>query len=98
MKKLLVMLPLILSAPLALAIDYMVFNVTKEDIKARMAAVEESIWPRPSTIPLVPPDPALRRVQMSQKMREGRVVHREVLQEVYDDINKRFGSDEKVPE
>jgi hypothetical protein len=29
---------------------------------------------------------------------EGRVVHRDVLQEVYDDINKRFGSNEKVPE
>jgi hypothetical protein len=30
-------------------------------------------------------------------MLEGRVVHREVLQSVYDDINKRFGSNEKVP-
>jgi ribonuclease Z len=84
--------------PLALAVDYMVFNVTKESIKVRMAAVEESIWPRPSNIPLVPPDPAVRRVQMSQKMRDGRVVHREVLEEVYDDINTRFGSNQKVPQ
>jgi hypothetical protein len=63
-----------------------------------MAAVEESIWPQPSTIPLVPPDPTLRRVQMSQEMREGRVVHRDVLEEVYQDINHRFGSNEKVPQ
>jgi ribonuclease Z len=84
--------------PLALAEDYMVFNVTKDDIRVRMAAVEEAIWPQPSTIPLVPPDPALRRTALSPAMLEGRVVHREVLQEVYDDINERFGRNEEVPE
>jgi hypothetical protein len=26
--------------------DYMVFNVTKEDIRVRMAAVDEEIWPQ----------------------------------------------------
>jgi ribonuclease Z len=83
---------------LALAVDYMVFNVTKDDIKVRMAAVEESVWPRPSTIPLVPPDPTLRRVSMSQKMREGRVVHRALLEEIYEEINQQFGSNAKVPE
>jgi hypothetical protein len=46
----------------------------------------------------VPPDPSLRRTALSEMMLEGRVVHREVLQEVYDDINQRFGSNEKVPE
>jgi ribonuclease Z len=76
----------------------MVFNVTKDDIKVRMAAVEESVWPQPSTIPLVPPDPKLRRVGMSQKMREGRVVHRELLEEIYEEINQQFGSNAKVPE
>jgi ribonuclease Z len=84
--------------PLALAEDYMVFNVTRDDIKVRMAAIEEAIWPQPSTIPLVPPDPSLRRTALSPDMLEGRVVHREVLQDVYDDINERFGSNEKVPE
>lgn len=84
--------------PLALAQDYMVFNVTKDDIKVRMAAIEEAVWPQPSTIPLVPPDPALRRTELSPQMLEGRVVHRSVLEEVYNDINERFGSNEKVPE
>jgi ribonuclease Z len=84
--------------PLALAVDYMVFNITKDDIKVRMAAVEESVWPQPSPIPLVPPDPSIRRTALSEKMLKGRVVHREVLQEVYDDINQRFGSNEKVPQ
>ena len=62
------------------------------------AAVEEDVWPQPSTIPLVPPDPKLRRVAMSQKMRGGRVVHRDVLENVYRYINEKFGSNEKVPQ
>jgi ribonuclease Z len=83
--------------PLALAVDYMVFNITRDDIKVRMAAVDEDIWPQPSTIPLVPPDPSIRRVSMSKMMIDGRVVHRDVLEEVYKEINDKFGSNEKVP-
>ena len=49
-------------------------------------------------VPLVPPDVKLQRTFLSDKMKAGRVVHRDVLQEVYDDINKRFGSNAKVPE
>jgi len=63
-----------------------------------MAAVEEDVWPQPSTIPLLPPDPKLRRVAMSKEMREGRVVHRDVLEEVYRYINEKFGSNEKIPQ
>ena len=83
--------------PLALAVDYMVFNVSKDDIKVRMAVTDEDIWPQPSTIPLVPPDPSLRRVQMSKDMIDGRVVHRDVLEKVYSEINDKFGSNAKVP-
>ena len=68
--------------PLALATDYMVFNVTKEEVKVRMAAVDEDIWPQPSTIPLVPPDRALRRVELSQMMLDARIVHRDILTEL----------------
>jgi len=82
---------------LALATDYMVFNVSKDRIKVRMAAIDEDIWPQPSTIPLVPPDPTLIRTELSAMMLEGRIVHRDVLEDVYNDINKRFGSNEKVP-
>ena len=31
--------------PLSLAMDYMVWNVTKDDIKVRMAAKDEGVWP-----------------------------------------------------
>lgn len=82
---------------LALAVDYMVFNITKDDITVRMAAVDEDIWPQPSTIPLVPPDPKLQRTELSAEMREGRIVHRDVLEEVYQYINDKFGSNEQVP-
>jgi len=83
--------------PLALAVDYMVFNVTKEDIRVRMAVVDEDIWPQPSTIPLVPPDPALVRTELSQEMLDGRVVHRDILEEIYSEINEQFGSSAEVP-
>ncbi len=83
--------------PLALATDYMVFNVTKDDIKVRMAAVDEDIWPQPSTIPLVPPDRALQRTSLSEEMLAGRIVHRDVLEDVYRYINEKFGSNETVP-
>jgi ribonuclease Z len=84
--------------PLALAVDYMVFNVTKEEIRVRMAAVDEDIWPQPSNIPLVPPDPSLQRTSMSQWLRDGRVVHRELLEVIYAEINEQFGSNAQVPE
>ena len=37
------------SGPLALALDYMVFNVTKDDdIRVRMSAIDEEVWPSPA--------------------------------------------------
>jgi hypothetical protein len=66
--------------------------------RPKQAAVEESVWPQPSTIPLVPPDPKIRRTALSKMLLEGRAVHTDVLQEIYDDMNKRFGIYEKVPE
>jgi ribonuclease Z len=82
---------------LALAVDYMVFNITEDDIRVRMAAIDEDIWPLPSTIPLVPPDPELQRVELSDFLRDARVVHRDVLEDIYKEINEQFGSNETVP-
>jgi hypothetical protein len=62
-----------------------------------MAVVDEDIWPQPSTIPLVPPDPALVRTELSQEMRDGRVVHRDILEVIYSEINEQFGSNAQVP-
>lgn len=82
---------------LALAVDYMVFNVTKEDVKVRMAVVDEDIWPQPSNIPLVPPDVKLRRTFMSDFLVEGRIVHKDILELIYKEINDEYGTNEKVP-
>ena len=62
-----------------------------------MAAVDEDIWPQDSTIPLVPPDPSIRRVGFSQMMLDGRVVHYEILEQIYAEINEMFGSNAQVP-
>jgi len=35
--------------PLSLATDYMVWNITKEEIRVRMAIVDEDVWPPPVT-------------------------------------------------
>ncbi len=84
--------------PLALATDYMVFNITKDDIKVRMAAIDEDIWPQPSTIPLVPPDRNLTRTTMSEFTVGGRIVHTDILKEIYAEINEKFGSNAQLPQ
>ncbi len=84
--------------PLALAQDYMVFNVSKENVKVRMSAIDEDIWPEPSNIPLVPPNIDLQRTFMSDWLKGGRVVHKDILEVIYAEINDMYGTDEKVPE
>jgi ribonuclease Z len=80
--------------PLSLSTDYMVWNVTKDDIRVRMAAVEEAVWPpQPSEKPLVP-DPSLK-VPFSTFIVEGKYDMKDVIQPTYDEINEQYGLDEK---
>jgi ribonuclease Z len=44
--------------PLSLADDFMVWNVTKDDIRVRMAVVEEETWSPPAGSPAEPPKDA----------------------------------------
>ena len=83
--------------PLALATDYMVFNVTKKDIKTRMASVDENIWPPPPTQPKLPPDFS-KRIGFSKEIISGRTVFKDVVQTIYDDINETYGTDVNPPE
>lgn len=64
--------------PVEVAVDYMVFNVTKEDIKVRMAAVDEDIWPLPSITEKKSADPA-DRVGFSDEIFGGQVVFKDVI-------------------
>ncbi len=43
--------------PLDLAEDFMVWNVTKDEIRTRIAVVEEATWAPPLASPAVPPKP-----------------------------------------
>jgi len=82
--------------PVELAIDYMVFNVTKDDIKVRMAAIDEAVWPQPSIYPPQAADPS-KRVGFSDYITGGRVVFDDVLKFYYDQTNEMFGTDFKPP-
>jgi ribonuclease Z len=53
--------------PLSLAEDFMVWNVTKDDLRVRMALVEERTWSPPLASPTVPPSMA-DRAAMSEKL------------------------------
>ncbi len=83
--------------PVELAIDYMVFNVTKDDIRVRMAAVDEAIWPQPSIYPTVAADPS-KRIGFSKYIFDGRVVFDDVIKFYYDQTNEMFGTDFEPPE
>jgi len=82
--------------PVELAIDYMVFNVTKKDIRVRMAAYDESIWPLPSVTKKLPADPK-DRIGFSEYIVSGRHVFKDVVDAYYKETNEMFGTDYQPP-
>jgi ribonuclease Z len=80
--------------PLSLSIDYMVWNITKDDIRVRMAVVDEDVWPPPATEKPQAPD-ASQRIPYSAEISGGRLDMKKVLQPTYDEINKQYGIHEK---
>ena len=80
--------------PLSLSVDYMVWNITKDDIRVRMAIIDEDVWPPPATEKPQLPDPNLR-VPNSKMIASGRYDMKDVIQSTYDEINKKYGLDEK---
>jgi ribonuclease Z len=80
--------------PLSLAEDFMVWNVTKDEIRVRMAVVDEEVWPPPATEKPMPPDPS-RRIPFSKEIAGGKLDVADVLQPIYDEINEKYGTNEK---
>ncbi len=80
--------------PLSLAMDYMVWNVTKDNIETRMAAKDEEVWPSPALKEKLPPDTS-KAVPMSDFTKSGRNQYPEVLNAVWDEVNKKYGTDLK---
>lgn len=85
------------SGPVALATDYMVFNVTKDSIRVRMSKIDEDIWPLPSLSEKLPADPS-QKVGFSEFIAGGRVVFSDVLKNVYQEVNKQFGTNFQPPQ
>ena len=80
--------------PLSLAEDYMVWNITKDDIRVRMTIYDEDVWPPPVTEKPQVPDPSLR-IPYSDFIGGGKYDMKDVIQPTYDEINKKYGISEK---
>jgi len=80
--------------PLSLATDYMVWNITRDDIRVRMAAVSEDVWPPPATEKPLFPDQSTR-VPISDWVNAGKLDMHDVIQPIYDETNKAYGINEK---
>ena len=81
--------------PLALATDYMVFNVTPNDIRVRMAAIDEDIWPLPPAREMVVDES--QRQTYGEFTKSGEWMMRDVLEKVWGDVNAKYGTDAKLP-
>ncbi len=80
--------------PLDLATDYMVWNVTKDDIRVRMSAIDEEIWPSPPLIAKIPPNTG-SAINFSDFTKSGAMAFPEVLGPIFDEINGKYGTDVK---
>jgi len=79
------------AGPLDLALDYMVWNVTKDEIRVRMSAVDEEIWPSPAQMQKLPPDTA-SAIAFSDFTKSGALGFPEVTQPIFDEINEMYGT------
>jgi len=80
--------------PLSLAEDYMVWNITKDDIRVRMAVYDEDVWPpQPTEKPQVPDESLI--IPFSSMIAGGKLDVKDVIQPAYDEINKKYGLSEK---
>ncbi len=77
--------------PLSLATDYMVYNVTKDDIRVRMSVVDEEVWPSPALKAKRAPDVAAS-IPFSKFTISGARGFPEVVGPIYDEINKMYGT------
>jgi ribonuclease Z len=94
--------------PLSLAEDFMVWNVTKEQITTRMAVVEEHTWAPPLASPAIPPDMADREdfsKRVGWKIGYTDFIANgawegvdDVLRAIYDEAGKELGKEFPYPE
>ena len=92
--------------PLTLAEDFMVWNVTKKDIRVRMAVADEHTWAPPTTRPAVPPKPEDRKpweeklgvpLGFSEFTKSGYWNVDDVLRPIYQEASDVVGREFKYP-
>jgi ribonuclease Z len=79
------------AGPLALAVDYMVFNVSKDDIRVRMSAIDEEVWPSPALKQKLPPDTS-KMIPFSDFTRSGALAMPEVVGPIFEEVNEKYGT------
>ncbi len=93
--------------PLSLAEDYMVWNVTKDAIRARMAEVDDHVWGPPLATPAIVPDMADRaavseelgwEVGYTEFIMSGLADYRDVIEPIYKEASEVLGREFKYPE
>ncbi len=77
--------------PLALALDYMVFNVNKDEIRVRMSAIDEEVWPSPALKTKNAPDTS-KAIPFSDFTRSGALGLPEIVGPIFDEINEKYGT------
>ena len=80
--------------PLSLAVDYMVWNVTKDNINVRMAVIDEEVWPSPALKEKQAPDTS-KMVPMSEWNKAGWDEWPDVLNPIWDEVNELYGTNAK---
>jgi ribonuclease Z len=99
------------NGPLSLAEDFMVWNITKDDIRVRMAVVEEATWSPPRTAPAQVPLPSdksefskangipVEAIGYSEFTKSGRWDGVEaVLRDIYKEAGEALGREFPYPE
>jgi ribonuclease Z len=83
--------------PLSLAKDYMVWNVTKDEIKVRMAVIDHESWNPPAAYPAEPVS-AEDRIGYSPEIEAGRLDVDDVIRPIYEEASKALGKEFPYPE
>ena len=93
--------------PLSLAQDYMVWNVTKDDIRVRMAHADEATWAPPASRAAMPPNPqdkidrakelGVETLDFSEFTRSGFWDVDDVLRPIYQQASEKVGREFPYP-
>jgi ribonuclease Z len=82
--------------PLSLAEDFMVWNVTKDGVKERMAIIDEHTWNPPPAYPAEPVK-AEDRVGYSPEIEAGRLDVDDVIKPIYEEASEALGRKFEYP-